>query len=324
MDSFWKRKKILVTGGAGFIGTHVVRNLVECRGVPRDSIIVPRSADCDLRSFDNAIRVAEGCDIFIHLAARTGSIAFSRQHPGSQYRDCMLMNLHVLEAARQVGAEKFLGIGNILVYPESSPSPLEEEYMHDGRVAATHLGVGTAKRDMVLLAEMYHREYGLDAVCVMSANTYGPHDRFDPEVSHVIPATIAKCHKQEDLVVWGDGSPTRDFLYVEDVAEGIVLAAEKMHAPNYVMNIASGTEISIKDLVTLIARLCEFHGDVLFDPTKSGGDIRRRASGCKARRLLGFRPRVTLEEGLLRTIEWYREAYLAKPELQQMRDGSPA
>jgi GDP-L-fucose synthase len=322
MDSFWKGKKILVTGGAGFIGTYVVRNLVARRGVPRDSIIVPRSIDCDLRSFENAARAAKGCDIVIHLAARTGGIAFSRQHPASQYRDCMLMNLHVMEAARQTGAKKFLGLGNILVYPESSPSPLEEEYLHEGKVAATHLGVGTAKRDMVLLAEMYHREYGLDAVCVMSANAYGPHDRFDPEVSHVIPATIAKCHKQENLIVWGDGSPTRDFLYVEDVAEGILLAAETMHAPNYLLNIASGAEISIKDLVILIARLCEFHGGVLFDPTKSGGDPRRCASGRKAEQILGFRPQVTLEEGLLRTIEWYRQTHLGKLDLQQHSGGS--
>ena len=307
MTNFWNEKRVLVTGGAGFIGSFVVENLIRKRGVAPENIVIPRSATNDLRKFDHCREAVDGCQVVIHLAASTGGIAFSRQHPASQYYDCMLMTLYLMEAARLAGVEKFVGVGNILVYPVSAPSPLEESYLHEGKVAATHLGIGMAKRDQVLLCEMFHKEYGLNAVTVLSANTYGPRDRFDPEVSHVIPATIAKCHTQPELVVWGDGKPTRDFLYVEDVAEGILLATEKLNAPDYYVNIASGEEISIGDLVRLIARLSDFTGEISFDISKSGGDPRRCASSQKARDLLGFHPQVGMEEGLRRTIGWYRE-----------------
>lgn len=279
MSDFWQNKRILVTGGAGFIGNFVVDSLVRKRGVARKNIVVPRSNDCDLRELENCRRVIGDCQIVIHLAARTGGIAFSRAHPASQYYDCMLMNLYLLEASRQAGVEKFVGLGNILVYPETAQNPLEERQLNDGKVAETHLGIGTAKRDLVLMCEMYHKEYGLNAVNVLSANAYGPGDRFDPEVAHVIPATIIKCHRDHDLVVWGDGKPTRDFLYVEDVAEGILLAAEKLQAPDYI-NIASGKEISIGDLVKMIARLSDFKGQISFDLSKGGGDP---AALCKRR-----------------------------------------
>jgi GDP-L-fucose synthase len=192
-----------------------------------------------------------------------------------------------------------------LVYPESSPSPLVESYLHAGRVSATHLGIGTAKRDQILMSEMYHREHGLNAINVLASNAYGPGDRFDPVVSHVIPATIMKCYEQKELVVWGDGSPTRDFLYVEDLAEGLLLATENLNAPDYYVNISSGQEISIKDLVNLIARLSGFKGAITFDPSKGGGDPSRRASGQKARESFGFVPRISMEEGLSRTIACY-------------------
>jgi GDP-L-fucose synthase len=307
MNTFWQGKRVLVTGGAGFIGSFVVDNLIQKRGVPPENIVVPRSRDCDLRVFENCQRAVAGCHIVIHLAASTGGISFSRAHPASQYYDCMLMNLHLFEAARRAGVEKLVAIGNILVYPAKAPSPLEEEMLHEGKVAETHLGIGMAKRDMVVMCEMYHKEFGLNAVTVLAANAYGPRDRFDPEVSHVIPATIVKCHTQDKLVVWGDGKPTRDFLYVADVAEGILLAAERLEPPNYYVNIASGEEISIGDLARLIARLCDFEGEIIFDLTKTGGDPRRSASSKKARELLGFSPQVSLEEGLRRTIAWYRE-----------------
>jgi GDP-L-fucose synthase len=303
---FSSGKKILVTGGAGFIGSFVVEQLVKTRSVDPASIVVPRSRDCDLRQFENARRAVRGCRVVLHLAAQTGGIAFSRSHPASQYYNCSLINLHMLEAARQEGVEQFVAVGNLLAYPAAAPSPLREEQLYTGPIAATHLGIGLSKLDLVAMAEMYHREYGMRVSVLLPANAYGPRDRFDPEISHVIPATIRKCFVDPELVVWGDGSPTRDFLYVEDLAEGIVLAAEKLEGFECV-NLASGREISIRDLVRLIARLTDFTGKITFDTSKSGGDPRRAASTERADRRIGLKPRFTLEEGLRQTIEWYQQ-----------------
>jgi GDP-L-fucose synthase len=307
---FWLRKRVLLTGGAGFVGA-AVREALLGRGVPSESIVVPRSRGLDLRVSANCRRAVKGCDIVIHLAAITGGIAFARAHPASQYRDCSLINLNMLDAAREAGVAKFVALGNLLAYPASAPSPLMEASLHDGAVADTHLGVGLAKRDLVALAEMYHREYGLDAVCVLGANAYGPGDRFDPVHAHVIPATIMKCLRDEDLVVWGDGTPTRDFLYVDDLAEGILLAAERLDAPGFV-NVASGTEVSIAELVRTIAGICGFRGRIVFDPSKGTGDPRRVASVEAASRRIGFSPRVALAEGLRRTVDWYRSQARAR------------
>jgi len=221
----------------------------------------------------------------------------------------MMMTLHVMEAARERGVEKFVGLGNILAYPAFAIMPLEEVSLFRGKIADTHLGIGQAKRDMVAMCEMYHRQYGLDAVTVLAANAYGPGDRFDLASAHVIPATIVKCHRAEGdeiLRVWGDGMPTRDFLYVRDIAEGILLAAEKQHAPQYHLNLSSGIEVSIGDLVRIIARLCAFKGMIVWDGEKPSGDLRRVASGRLAWEMLGFEPRVGLEDGLSCTIAWYR------------------
>ena len=302
---FWQRKRVLLTGGGGFVGS-AVRDALYRRGVLNESIVAPSSRSLDLRVLENCRQAVQGCDIVIHLAARTGGIAFARAHPASQYRDCSLINLNMLEAAREAGVLKFVALGNLLAYPASAPSPLMEAGLHDGPVAATHLGIGLAKRDQALLAEMYHREHGLNAVCVLGANAYGPRDRFDPEYGHVIPATIMKCFRDEDLVVWGDGTPTRDFLYVDDLAEGILLAAERLDAPGSV-NVASGSEVSIADLVRMIADLCGFRRRIVFDASKGGGDPRRVASTAKASEQIGFSPRVPIGEGLRRTIAWYRD-----------------
>ncbi len=304
MRNFWNGKRILVTGGGGFIGSFVVDNLVNHKGVDRANIVIPRSRDCDLRVFDNARRAVEGCQVILHLAARTGGIAYSRSHPATQFYDCSLINLHVLEAARQAGVEKIVALGNILAYPATTPSPLREEDFHNGKIAETHLGIGVSKRDLVLMAEMYHREFGMNVSVVLSANSYGPRDRFEPEVAHVIPATITKCYQPKDLIVWGDGTPTRDFLYVEDIAGGLMLAAERLEGPQFV-NMGSGHEISIRDLVHLIARLTDFKGKILFDTSKSAGDPKRGANCDKAVRLMDFQPRYSLEEGLRQTIAWY-------------------
>jgi GDP-L-fucose synthase len=306
--AFWRDKRVLVTGGAGFIGrgvTDVLRRL----GVSDDRIVVPRSKTCDLRVSDNCRQAVRGCDIVLHLAAPTGGISFSRAHPASQYRDCSLINLELLEAARAAGVSRFVGLGNLLAYPASASAPLREQALNDGPIADTHLGIGLAKRDLVALAEMYHREYGMSVVNVLSANAYGPRDHFDSPHPHVIPATIAKCLRDPELSVWGDGSPTRDFLFVDDIAEGLVLAAERLESPGFV-NLGSGTEISIGDLVRLIAKLTGFDGPIVFDASKGGGDPRRAASTTRASQLLGFAAHVPLEEGLRRTIAWYREQVL--------------
>ena len=305
MQDYWQGKRTLVTGGAGFIGSCVVAALRQ-RGVADADIVVPRSSSCDLRLPENCRAAVRDCEVVIHLAAPTGGIAFSRAHPASQFRDCMLINLHLLEAARDAGVEKFVALGNLLAYPAAAPAPLREETVHDGAVAATHMGIGQAKRDMLNLAEMYRLEYGLNVVNVLAANAYGPRDHFDGATSHVIPATIVKCFRDEDLVVWGDGSPTRDFLFVDDVAEGLLLAGERLTPPGFV-NLASGTEISIGELVKLIANLCGFKRSLVFDPSKGGGDPRRVASTSRSDELLAFSPRVPIDEGLRRTIDWYQQ-----------------
>lgn len=303
--AFWRDKRVLVTGGGGFIGTCVVEALRR-RGVPDDRLVIPRSRTCDLRALDRCREAVRGCEIVLHLAAPTGGISFSRAHPASQYHDCSLINLHVLTAAREAGVAKIVAIGNLFAYPANAASPLREDTLHDGPIARSHLGVGLAKRDLVTLAEMYHHEFGLSVVNVLSSNAYGPRDHFRSPHPHVIPATIVKCFRDRELIVRGDGSATRDFVFVDDVAEGLVLAAERLEAAAYV-NLASGREVSIAELVHLIAALSEFSGPIVFDAAPSAGDLRRTASVERATRLLGFTPRVPLEEGLQRTIAWYQQ-----------------
>jgi GDP-L-fucose synthase len=302
-----KNKRILVTGGAGFIGSALVRRLQESREVSAGQIVIPRSAVCDLRELENCRRCVAGVDVVFHLAATTGGISFSSAFPASQYYDSMMMTLHMLRACWESGVEKVIGLGNILTYPAAASMPLEETSLHSGKVASTHLGIGTAKRNLILMGEMCWKEYHLNVVNVLAANAYGPGDRFDPSVAHVIPATIIKCFEPGPLVVWGDGTPTRDFLYVDDIAEGLLLAAERLDAPDYVVNIASGREVSIKHLVWTIAQICGFKGEILFDLSKPSGDSKRYASTALGTRLLEFEPSVPLEEGLRRTVAWYQQ-----------------
>ncbi len=303
-DNFWNEKKVLITGGAGFIGSYVVRNLIEKRGVKAPNIIVPRSKDHDLRNLDNCVRVVEGCQVVIHLAAVTGGIYFSRTYPAKQYYDSSLIDMNMIEAACSEGVEKFVAIGNLFAYAGDVPIPIKEEYLFNGLPTDAHRGVGWFKRNLALLADLYCRQYKMPMVVVYSANAYGPGDTLDAAHAHVIPATIMKCFQEKKLIVWGDGSPTRDFLFVEDVAEGLLLAAEKLDPPDYV-NIGSGNEISIKKLVEYIVQFSEFKGNVDFDVTKSGGDARRCTDINKAVSLMNFKPSTTMEEGLKRTVEWY-------------------
>lgn len=308
--TYWTGKRVLVTGGAGFVGAAVVRALGR-RGVPAAAIAVPRSRDCDLRDLENCRRVVAGCDVVLHLAAPTGSIAYSGAQPASQYRACALINLNVFEAARAAGVGRVVSLGNLLAYPAAAARPFDEADVTLGPVPQGYRGIALAKRQLLDLADLYHAEFGLNAVTVLGANAYGPGDHVAGAQAHVIPSTIAKCFRDDDLVVWGDGSATRDFLFVDDLADGVLTAAERLPAPRCV-NIASGAEVSIGDLVRLIARLSGFTRRIIFDAGKPGGDPRRVASTTRARTELGFAPAVTLEEGLRRTIEWYRHTHLGR------------
>ncbi len=306
--AFWNGKRILVTGGAGFIGSYVVNKLTRDLDVPIENIIVPRSSECDLRIFENCIRIVEGCQIVLHLAATTGGISFSTSFPATQYHDSTLIDLNLIAAARQVGVEKLVAIGNLFAYASDVPVPIREENLFAGLPAGSHRGVGWMKRNLALLADLYYREHKFPMVVVYSANAYGPRDSLDPKRAHVIPSTIMKCLSQKELVVWGDGSPTRDFLFAEDVASGLLLAAEKLEPPQYV-NIGSGTEISVRQLVELIKQYAGFTGRVTFDVSKGGGDARRCTSIDKAQRLFSFRPKHEMHEGIERTVRWYQENF---------------
>jgi GDP-L-fucose synthase len=303
--SFWQGKRVLVTGGAGFIGSAVVDYLVrECQ-VPRDNVVVPRSAQDDLRQFDHARRVCDGVQVVIHLAAVTGGIEYSRTRPATQYRESTLMDLNVVEAARVSGVQRLVAIGNMFAYGAQAAMPMNEDALFDGLPGASHRGAGWMKRNLALLADLYQREYGFGMVVVLSANAYGPRDSVDPSYGHVIPATIMKCLRDPELLVWGDGSATRDFLYVDDVARGLVLAVEGLEAGTTV-NIGSGRELSIRDLVGHIVRATDFAGPVRFDASRAGGDPRRVADIGLARALLDFSPQVSMDEGLAHTVAWFR------------------
>jgi GDP-L-fucose synthase len=297
---------VLVTGGAGFIGSYVVQKLQHEFGVPAANIRIPRSSTCDLRVYDNCRKAALHCNIVIHLAAVTGGIGFSRAYPATQYHDSTLIDLNMVKAAREAGVEKFVAIGNLFAYAGDAPIPLQETDLFHGLPTEAHRGVGWMKRNLAIAAELNHREFGFPMVVVYSANAYGPRDSLDPKHAHVIPSTIMKCFLQKELSVWGDGTPTRDFLYADDVAAGLLLAAEKLDSPSY-LNLGSGSEISVRSLIELITKYTKFAGPVSFDATKAGGDARRCVSVARGGALLGFKPSYSMSSGIERTVNWYRE-----------------
>lgn len=308
--AFWPERKVLVTGGAGFLGTHVVRKLQE-RGC--QEITVPRSRDYDLREKEAIIRLYEkaGPDLVIHLAAVVGGIGANLKHPGRFFYDNAIMGIQLMEQARLFGVEKFVVVGTVCAYPKFTPVPFREENLWSGYPEETNAPYGLAKKMLLVQSQAYRQEYGFNAIYLLPVNLYGPGDNFHPETSHVIPALIRKFLEaveagREEVVAWGTGKVSREFLYVEDAAEAIVLAAERYNKPEPV-NVGSGMEITIKNLAELIAELCGFTGRIGWDSTKPDGQPRRCLDTSRAEREFGFRAKTDFKEGLKRTIEWYRQ-----------------
>lgn len=308
--AFWSKKRVLVTGGAGFLGSFVVEKLRE-RGA-RD-IMVPRSKDYNLVEMQAVRQVYKDArpDIVIHLAAKVGGIGANQTHPGEFFYDNLMMGAQLMEVGRQVGIEKFVAVATTCSYPKCTPVPFREADIWNGYPEDTNAPYGLAKKMLLVQSQAYRRQYGFNSIVLFPANIYGPRDNFDLETSHVIPALIRKCVDAQrgilepPLVVWGSGTPTREFLYVEDAAEGILRAAERYDKSEPV-NLGSGCEISIRALVGLIVKLTGFTGHVEWDTTKPDGQPRRRLDVSKAEREFGFRAATGLEEGLRKTIEWYR------------------
>lgn len=302
--TFWEGKKILVTGGRGFVGSHVVKNLLEKRKVLRSNIIIPQSKDCDLKVYEHAQKAVKGIDVVLHLAADVGGIAYSSTHPAIQMRNCLLIDVNMFEAAANEKVDKFVCVSSAVAYPVKASSPLKEEDLFIGEPARGGYGYGFAKRMSAVMARAYKEEKGLNAVVLLSSNAYGQGDNFDLSHGHVIPSLIRKCLTEKELVVWGDGSQIRDFFFVEDFAEGVVLAAEKLQTSDPV-NIGSGEPITIKNLVEIIVELTNFKGKLIFDTSKPQGQKIRNVSINKARKLMDFSPSYSLREGIKKTIAWY-------------------
>lgn len=305
-----KDKKILVTGGAGFLGSCVVKKLKD-RGVPEEAITIPRSAKYDMRSMDVCKKVVQGQDVVIHLAATSGGIGLNREHPGKLFYDNAIMGIQLIEAARIAKLNKMVVIGTICSYPKIIPVPFREEDLWEGYPEETNAPYGLAKKMLLVQVQAYRQEYGLNAIYLLPINLYGPGDNFDLSSSHVIPALIRKVDEAQKkgrnfIDVWGTGKASREFLYVEDAAEGIVLAAEKYDKSDPV-NLGAGFEITIKELIEKICGLMDFKGEIRWDKSKPDGQPRRMLDVSRAEREFGFKAKTQFGVGLKRTIEWYKE-----------------
>jgi GDP-L-fucose synthase len=305
---FWEKKRFLITGGAGFLGSHVVEKLKE-KGC--GEIFIPRSKDYDLVKMEEVIRVYKDAkpDIVIHLAASVGGIGANRANPGKFFYDNLMLGTQMMEIGRQMKIEKFVALATICAYPKFTPVPFKEENLWNGYPEETNAPYGLAKKMLLVQSQAYRQQYGFNSICLFPVNLYGPRDNFDPESSHVIPALIKKCidavrNKDSQIIVWGTGKPTREFLYVDDAAEGILLATEKYNKSEPI-NLGAGFEISIYDLVNLIVKFTGFTEKIVWDSSKPDGQPRRTLDVTRAEKEIQFKAKTDFEEGLRKTVEWY-------------------
>ena len=303
-------KRILVTGGAGFLGRQVISQLA-LAGADPQKITVPRSRDCDLKTMENCQRAVDQQDIVIHMAAHVGGIGLNREKPAELFYDNLMMGTQLIHAAYQAGVQKFVCIGTICAYPKFTPVPFKEDDIWDGYPEETNAPYGIAKKALLVQLQAYRQQYDFDGIYLLPVNLYGPEDNFDPRSSHVIPALIRKIYEAQQrgdrqLPVWGDGSPTREFLYSDDAARGIMMATQSYSAPDPV-NLGTGYEISIRDLITLICGLMEFKGEIVWQTDQPNGQPRRCLDTERAKAAFGFTAHVGFEEGLRNTIAWYRQ-----------------
>ena len=304
----WEEKRICVTGGAGFLGTHLIANLRQ-RGAKE--IFIPKIEDYDLVDRDAIARLLADSnpDVIIHLAAHVGGIGANREHPAEFFYDNLMMGVQLMHQAYERGVEKFVAIGTVCAYPKFTPTPFKEDDLWIGYPEETNAPYGLAKKMLLVQSQAYRDQYGYNSIFLLPVNLYGPGDNFNPRSSHVIPALIRKCVEAKEnneghIVVWGDGSPTREFIYVKDAAQGIALAAERYNESEPV-NIGSGFEISIKDLVEKIAKMTGFEGELIWDTSKPNGQPRRALDVSRAREKFGFEAKTDFDEGLQNTIDWY-------------------
>jgi GDP-L-fucose synthase len=302
--------RVLVTGGGGFLGSHLVERL----DADGHDLVVARKRDYDLTQQADATRLFEDAEpeLVFHLAAEVGGIGANRANPGRYWYANTIMGAHVLELARSHGVRKLVMLGTICEYPKFTPVPFHEDELWNGYPEETNAPYGVAKKSLLVGGQAYRDQYGLNAIHILPVNLYGPRDNFDPRTAHVIPDLIRKMHESPARIdLFGDGTPTREFLFVDDCVEGLVLAAEQYDGSDPV-NLGTGEEIAIRDLVALVAELSGFEGDLLWDTSKPNGQPRRRLDTSRAETLFGFRARIGLREGLERTIAWYREHVATK------------